>query len=76
MRIRFARPEDASEINAIYRLFVSYSAVSFELGPPSDSCMAERIAVTLQRFPWLVNYSGERTSGYAYASQYRNCPAR
>ncbi|HVC37859.1 MAG TPA: arsinothricin resistance N-acetyltransferase ArsN1 family B [Gammaproteobacteria bacterium] len=75
MPIRFAIPGDAPGINAIYRPFVTDSAVSFELEPPSDECMAARVAGTLQQFPWLVNYSGDSVLGYAYASKYRERPA-
>ncbi len=71
MSIRFAISGDAPGINAIYGPFVTDNAVSFELEPPSDACLGERITSTLRQFPWLVNYSGDRVLGYAYASQYR-----
>jgi L-amino acid N-acyltransferase YncA len=75
MLIRVARPEDAPAINAIYRPFVTDSCVSFELEPPSDADMAQRIAQTLQQLPWLVGVDGDKLLGYAYASRYRERPA-
>jgi len=63
MPVRFAIPGDAPGINAIYGPFVTDNAVSFELEPPSDECMGERITGTLQQFPWLVSYSGDRVLG-------------
>jgi L-amino acid N-acyltransferase YncA len=75
MLIRLATPEDAAGINAIYRPFVTDSAVSFELEPPSDESMAERITFTLRQYPWLVSHSASMLLGYAYASRYRERPA-
>jgi L-amino acid N-acyltransferase YncA len=75
MPIRLATPADAPGINAIYRPFVSETAVSFELDPPSNKCMARRVAETLKKLPWLVNCCGERVLGYVYASQFRARPA-
>lgn len=75
MQIRVATPADADAINAIYRPFVTDSVISFELEPPSDAAMAERIAGTLRRFPWLVTEVDEHVVGYAYAGQYRERPA-
>ncbi|MGH8372020.1 MAG: arsinothricin resistance N-acetyltransferase ArsN1 family B [Gammaproteobacteria bacterium] len=71
MHIRTARPEDVPAINAIYRSFVTDSCVSFEMQPPSDADMAQRIAKTLQQLPWLVSVDGDKLLGYAYASRYR-----
>ncbi|MGH8370770.1 MAG: arsinothricin resistance N-acetyltransferase ArsN1 family B [Gammaproteobacteria bacterium] len=75
MQIRIAAPEDAPAINAIYRPFVLDTRISFELEPPSDALMAERIAKILQQLPWLVGFAGDRLLGYAYASRYRERPA-
>lgn len=75
MLIRTATPEDAPAINAIYRPFVVDTRISFELEPPSDVLMAERIAKVLQQLPWLVCCTGDRLLGYAYASRYRERPA-
>jgi L-amino acid N-acyltransferase YncA len=69
--IRFATPADAPGINAIYRRFVTDTAVSFELQPPSNERMATRVANTLEKFPWLVKTRGQQVLGYAYASPFR-----
>ena len=75
MHIRLATPADAPDINDIYRPFVTHSTVSFELEPPSDVAMRERIAHTLTRLPWFVCEQGAALLGYAYAAPYRERPA-
>ena len=75
MLIRLASPADALAVNAIYRPYVTDSVISFELEPPTDLHMAARIADTLQQYPWLVGYSGNRVLGYAYAGRYSARPA-
>jgi phosphinothricin acetyltransferase len=72
MNIRLATSADASAINAIYRPFVTGSAVSFELEPPTDAAMAGRMAETLKRFPWLVAEDAAGIAGYAYGARHRD----
>lgn len=69
--VRMARPDDAPSITAIYAPFVSDSATSFEMIPPTTEEMASRVAKTLARFPWLVAEDEGAVAGYAYASQHR-----
>ena len=70
--IRAARPTDAAAIHAIYAPIVASTVISFELEPPSIDEMAQRIATTLERFPWLVSEDdGGVVDGYVYASRHR-----
>lgn len=73
--IRLATPQDAEEILAIYAPFVTDTAVSFELEPPSVQEMQRRIEETLTRYPWLVWEQDDRVLGYAYTSTHRARPA-
>jgi L-amino acid N-acyltransferase YncA len=75
MHLRLATPADAPGINAIYRPFVTDSAVSFELVPPSDAVMRERIVRVLAKLPWLVCEQDGALLGYAYAMPHRERPA-
>jgi phosphinothricin acetyltransferase len=69
--IRLATTADAAQIAAIYAPFCLHSVVSFEESAPSTDEMAQRIAKTLERFPWLVHDDGGKILGYAYAGKYR-----
>lgn len=69
---RSARREDAAALQAIYAPIVDATAISFEEVPPSVEEMAERIADTLERYPYLVAVEAERAVGFAYASQHRS----
>jgi phosphinothricin acetyltransferase len=69
--IRLAGRDDANEIAAIYRPFVESTIISFETIAPEPHEMADRIAATLARYPWLVcEWDGE-IAGYAYATRHR-----
>jgi L-amino acid N-acyltransferase YncA len=70
-RVRLATPGDAVAVAAIYAPFVRDTAISFEWEPPTVEEMAERIARTLERFPWLVLEEEGAVVGYAYATAYR-----
>ncbi len=69
--IRLARPDDVSMIHTIYVPFVVNTPVSFELTPPTEREMRQRIEQTLQTHPWLVCEEQGEILGYAYASQHR-----
>ena len=69
--IRFATPNDAAGILAIYAPYCESSPVSFEIVAPSESQMRERIARISGEFPWLVCDADGRVAGYAYASRHR-----
>ena len=69
--IRLATIADAAQIAAIYAPFCTDAAVSFEESAPVSGEMSQRIAKTLERFPWLVHDEGSEILGYAYAGKYR-----
>jgi L-amino acid N-acyltransferase YncA len=71
IEIRLARVNDGDEIARIYRPFVDSTIVSFETVPPDASQMADRIAATLVRYPWLICEWDGRVAGYAYATKHR-----
>lgn len=72
MNIRVATLADAPAITAIYAPMVANTSISFELAPPSESEMRERIAKTLASLPWLVGEDAHgRVDGYAYAGRHR-----
>jgi len=72
LNIRLAAPEDADAEASIYRPIVATTGISFDPEPPRAAEMRDRIASTLQRFPWLVCTDHERRiSGYAYAGRHR-----
>ena len=73
--IRVARPSDAAAIATIYMPYVTDTVISFEMAPPDKAEMANRLAKTLARFPWLVAESDGEVVGYAYAEQLRDRPA-
>ena len=75
MRIRFARAEDGDRLSEIYRPAVAERTTSFELVPPAGTEMAERVARTVARTPWLVaetDGASRRVIGYAYATPHRD----
>lgn len=71
LKIRTAAVADAVAIQGIYAPIVSTTAISFEETPPSAEEIAQRIATTLQTYPYLVAEEGGEIKGYAYASQHR-----
>jgi L-amino acid N-acyltransferase YncA len=68
--IRLATAADAEAIAAIYAPCVRDTPITFESVPPSAAEMAERIAQTLPRFPWLVREQDGQVQGYAYAGAF------
>ena len=67
-RIRMATPDDAEALLAIYAPYVRDTAITFEWDVPSVEDFRQRIAHTLERYPYLVAEStGGRALGYAYA---------
>jgi L-amino acid N-acyltransferase YncA len=69
--IRIATPDDAAALAAIYAPYVRDTVISFEMVPPDETQMAERIQKILPRLPWLVHEAGGRVTGYAYAGPHR-----
>lgn len=65
-KIRDASGLDAGACAAIYAHYVTETAISFELDPPSPAEMAERIAAAQKTHAWLVLEDEGRVVGYAY----------
>ena len=73
MQITPFEPSQTSEITALYAHYVGTTAITFDLDPPSESQMAEKLHGLLRDgYPVLVatNDSNE-FAGFAYASSYR-----
>ena len=71
LTIRDARPDDAAELVRIYAPYVLETAVSFEYEVPTTEAFAERIATTLERYPYLVAERDGSIVGYAYAGPFK-----
>ena len=70
IRIRDAVETDAAAVLAIYAPIVRYTAISFEIEPPTVADMRDRVATTVETYPWLIAESDDRVLGYAYAGQH------
>jgi phosphinothricin acetyltransferase len=74
--IRPARLNDIETITAIYGHAVIHGTASFELEPPTEAQMIERMKSLLDgNFPYIVAESDDAVVGYAYAALYRTRPA-
>ena len=70
------RPPDIPAITRIYAHAVTHGTASFELEPPDEAEMAQRMAALLDgRFPYLAAEIDGTLAGYAYAGAYRPRPA-
>ena len=73
------RPATTADIPAITRIYdhaVRHGTASFELEPPDEAEMAQRMRALLDSgFPYLTAESGGDLLGYAYAGHYRTRPA-
>jgi L-amino acid N-acyltransferase YncA len=65
--IRDAGEQDAAACAAIYRPYVIGTATSFEIEPPSEAEMADRIREAARTHAWLVAEVDGEVAGYAYA---------
>jgi phosphinothricin acetyltransferase len=68
LNVRAASRRDAAACAAIYAPYVTGTAITFEIDPPSPADMAERIDATSRTHAWLVLEDGERVVGYAYGA--------
>ncbi|KAL1977940.1 hypothetical protein VTN31DRAFT_799 [Thermomyces dupontii] len=78
MKVRLATVEDAAACAAIYAPYVTDTAITFEMVPPTPEQMAERIAAANRTHAWLVledPADGGRVVGYAYAGPFSARPA-
>ena len=71
MIVRPVSPDDASAIAAIYRPYVTDTAITFELDPPDAAEFRRRIETITATHPWLVAEREGAVLGYAYGSTYR-----
>src|SRR5579864_6218447 len=74
--IRHATPADIPAITRIYAHAVMHGTASFELTPPDEAEMTQRMrAIFDGKFPYIVAEIDDAVAGYAYASWYRTRPA-
>ena len=66
MKLRFAVPEDAKALLAIYAQYIGTN-ITFEYSLPSEEEFAARIRSFTGIYPYLVCEDGGRIVGYAYA---------
>jgi len=72
LAIRDAVGSDVDALLAIYRPFVTETAVSFELEPPTTAEFARRVADAQSQWAWLVAERDGEILGYAYGSPFRS----
>ncbi len=70
MTVRFASPQDAPALLAIYAQYIPTS-VTFETETPTAEDFAGRIRDISAMYPYLVLAEGDRPIGYAYAHRAR-----
>jgi phosphinothricin acetyltransferase len=70
LRIRDATEADAEACAAIYAPYVTGTAISLEVDPPSAAEMGRRIAAAARTHAWLVLEDAGRVAGYTYGSKY------
>ncbi len=73
--IRVATVSDAPALLGIYAPYVADTAITFEYEVPSLGAFSQRIATTLDRYPYLVAETDGRVVGYAYAGAFKGRPA-
>jgi len=69
--IRTAKMEDAKALLDIYAYYVKHSALTFEYEVPSKEDFQNRIAHTLEHYPYLVAESEGEIIGYSYAGRFQ-----
>ncbi len=68
--IRTAKKSDAAELLRIYAPYVKETAITFEYDVPSEQEFAERIAKTMEKYPYLAAEIDGTLVGYAYAGAF------
>jgi L-amino acid N-acyltransferase YncA len=68
--IRAGSVADAAACAAIYAPYVTGTAITFEVDPPSAAEFAERIATATATHAWLVLEDAGSVAGYAYAHKF------
>lgn len=75
IRLRFAVPEDAEALVAIYAPYVLGTAITYEYEVPSPAEFRHRIEEYSRKYPYLVAEVGGVPAGYAYACPLGSRPA-
>jgi phosphinothricin acetyltransferase len=77
MKVRAATEGDAAACAAIYAPYVTDTAITFEIEPPTADQLAARIAAAECTHAWLVleDLEDSRVVGYAYAGPFKERPA-
>ncbi|MBF2717936.1 GNAT family N-acetyltransferase [Agrobacterium vitis] len=77
VQIRAAIPADIPSITEIYRHAILTGKASYEITPPDEAEMAQRMEmIASQSYPYIVAEDGDGgLLGYAYASAFRTRPA-
>lgn len=70
--IRSAATSDAQELSKIYKPYVTDTAITFEYTAPGADEFAQRIAHTLEKYPYIVALQRGEIVGYAYASEFKS----
>ena len=68
--IKIATPDDAEELQKIYKKYVKNTAITFEVAVPSVKEFRDRITNTLKTYPYLKAVYNEKIIGYCYASKF------
>lgn len=68
--VRTATAADAEACAAIYRPYVTDTAVTFEIDPPDGAEMARRIDAATRNHAWLVLETDGRVVGFAYGQPF------
>jgi L-amino acid N-acyltransferase YncA len=71
MLIRDASASDAGACAAIYAPYVTDTAITFEIEPPTVEEMTDRITKAVKTHAWLVIEDEGRVVGYVYGGPYK-----
>ena len=75
LTIRFATPNDAEALVAIYAPYILHTAITYEYEIPSAEEFARRIETYSAKYPYLVAEMNGIPVGYAYACPLGSRPA-
>ncbi len=70
VKLRTANIRDAKDILHIYSYYVEHTAITFEYTVPTEEDFGQRIASTLEKYPYLVAIREGKILGYAYAGPF------
>lgn len=69
--IRTASVKDAPKLLEIYEYYIKHTAITFEFEVPTVAGFEQRIATTLQNYPYFVAEVDGEIAGYVYAGRFR-----